>query len=82
MGAGSRRGTILNIETRNSLGGYNSIFSYLESVWAGVILWGCFPYNSSRDYLGYNSILGAFSPAQPHILALTPTALEFGTSAQ
>ena len=49
----------------------------LESVWAGVILWDCFPYNSSRDYLGYNSILGAFSPRintlSPHKHTFPPT---------
>lgn len=31
------------------------VFCVLECVGAGVMLWGCFPYNSSRDYLGYNS---------------------------
>ena len=50
--------TILNIERRSLARGYNSKFSYLESVWAGVILWGCSHYNSSRDYPGYNSKLG------------------------
>ena len=50
--------TILNIERRPLARGYNSKFSYLESVWAGVMLWGCFHYNSSRDYPGYNSKLG------------------------
>lgn len=32
----------------NSKLGYNSKFSYLESVWAGVMLWGCFHYNSTK----------------------------------
>ena len=44
MGAGSRRGTIL-------------IFCVLECVGAGNVE-GCSPYNSSRDYPGYNSKLG------------------------
>lgn len=35
-------------------------FACLECV--GWVMWGCSHYNSSRDYLGYNSILGAFSP--------------------
>ena len=43
------------IERRALVGCYNSKFSYLESVWAGVMLWGCSHYNSSQDYLGYNS---------------------------
>ena len=54
MGA---RSTILHRKAGTSRG-YNSKFSYLESVWAGVILWGCSHYNSSRDYPGYNSKLG------------------------
>ena len=44
------------IETRNSLGDYNSKFSYLECVGAGDV-W-VIPYNSVRDYPGYNSKLG------------------------
>ena len=50
--------TILNIERWPLARGYNSKFSYLESVWARVMLWGCSPYNSVRDYPGYNSKLG------------------------
>ena len=58
MGAGSRRGTILyrNAELVRGLQFY--FFACLEVVGAGVMLWGCSPYNSVRDYPGYNSKLG------------------------
>ena len=48
--------------------------AFLECVGAGNVE-GCSPYNSSRDYLGYNSILVEFSPhTKQHITS--------GTSAQ
>ena len=48
--------TILNIERRPLARGYNSKFSYLECVGAGDV-W-VIPYNSVRNYPGYNSKLG------------------------